>query len=131
MDHKELALQAREAQKASYSPYSKFRVGAALLTKDGEVVHGANIENASYGLTVCAERTALFNAVLAGKKGFEAIAVVGDMDDFCTPCGACRQVMAEFCGNDFEIVLINSKDEIKVFSLEELLPHSFGGEGLR
>jgi len=131
MDHKELALQAREAQKASYSPYSKFRVGAALLTKDGEVVHGANIENASYGLTVCAERTALFNAVLAGKKGFEAIAVVGDMDDFCTPCGACRQVMAEFCGNDFEIVLINSKDEIKVFSLDELLPHSFGGEGLR
>ncbi|GMU90747.1 MAG: cytidine deaminase [Chlorobiota bacterium] len=131
MDHKELALQAREAQKASYSPYSKFRVGAALLTRDGEVVHGANVENASYGLTVCAERTALFNAVLSGKKGFKAIAVVGDMDDFCTPCGACRQVMAEFCGNDFEIVLINSKDEIKVFSLDELLPHSFGGEGLR
>lgn len=131
MDHKELAFQAREAQKASYSPYSKFRVGAALLTKEGEMVHGANIENASYGLTVCAERTALFNAVLAGKKGFKAIAVVGDMDDFCTPCGACRQVMAEFCGNDFEIVLINSKDEIKVFSLNELLPHSFGGEGLR
>jgi len=131
MDHKELALQAREAQKGSYSPYSKFRVGAALLTKDGEVVHGANVENASYGLTICAERTAFFKAVTAGKKGFKAIAIVGDMDDFCTPCGACRQVMAEFCGNDFEIVLINSKDEIKVFSMDEILPHSFGGEQLR
>ncbi len=131
MNHKELAFQAREAQKGSYSPYSKFRVGAALLTKDGEVVHGANVENASYGLTICAERAAFFKAVTAGKKGFKAISIVGDMDDFCTPCGACRQVMAEFCGHDFEIVLINSKDEIKVFSIDELLPHSFGGEHLQ
>jgi cytidine deaminase (EC 3.5.4.5) len=80
-------------------------VGAALLTGDGEVVLGSNVENASYGLTICAERTAFVKAVSAGKKKFKAIAVVGDMDDFCTPCGACRQFMAEFCGNDFEIVL--------------------------
>ncbi|KAB2909345.1 MAG: cytidine deaminase [Ignavibacteriaceae bacterium] len=131
MNHNELAQKAREAQLGSYSPYSKFRVGAALLTGDGEVVLGSNVENASYGLTICAERTAFVKAVSAGKKKFKAIAVVGDMDDFCTPCGACRQFMAEFCGNDFEIVLINSKNEIKVFSMDELLPHSFGGEQLR
>lgn len=130
MNHKELALKAREAQNGSYSPYSKFRVGAALLTKEGEVVLGANVENASYGLSICAERTAIVKAITEGKKDFKAIAVVGDMDDFCTPCGACRQFLAEFCPKDFEIVLINSKDEIKILSMDEILPYSFGGEHL-
>lgn len=131
MNHKELALKAREAQSGSYSPYSKFRVGAALLTSDGEVVLGANVENASYGLSICAERTAIVKAITGGKRDFKAIAVVGDMDDFCTPCGACRQFLAEFCRKDFEIVLINSKDEIKILSMDEILPHSFGGEHLK
>jgi cytidine deaminase len=130
MNNKQLALKAREAQNGSYSPYSKFRVGAALLTQDGEVVLGANIENASYGLTICAERTAFVKAVSEGKKKFKAIAVVGDMDDFCTPCGACRQFMDEFCDKDFEIVLINAKDEIKVLKMSEILPYSFNGEHL-
>ncbi|GAB1350030.1 cytidine deaminase [Ignavibacteriales bacterium] len=130
MNHKELALKAREAQNGSYSPYSKFRVGAALLTKSGEVVLGANVENASYGLSICAERTAFVKAISEGKKEFSAIAVVGDMDEFCTPCGACRQFMDEFCGKEFEIVLINSKDELKILKMNEILPFSFNGEHL-
>ncbi|MBK7865701.1 MAG: cytidine deaminase [Ignavibacteriales bacterium] len=125
-----LPKKAREAQNGSYSPYSKFRVGAALLTEEGEVILGANVENASYGLTCCAERNAFFKAVNEGKRKFKAIAVVGDMDGFCTPCGACRQVMDEFCGKDCEIVLINSKDELKILKMNDLLPFSFNGEHL-
>ncbi len=130
MNYNELAKKAREAQNGSYSPYSKFRVGAALLTEDGEVVLGANVENASYGLTSCAERNAITRAVNDGKRKFKAIAVVGDMDEFCTPCGACRQVMDEFCGKEFEIVLINSKDELKILKMNDILPFSFNGEHL-
>lgn len=130
MTYTELAQKAREAQNGSYSPYSKFRVGAALLTEDGEVILAANVENASYGLTSCAERNAFFKAVNEGKRKFKAIAVVGDMDGFCTPCGACRQVMDEFCGKEFEIVLINSKDELKILKMNDILPFSFNGEHL-
>ena len=113
----------------SYAPYSNFHVGAALLTSEGEIYTGCNIENAAYGPSNCAERTAIFKAVSEGKKEFEAIAVVGGkngkIENFCPPCGVCRQVLAEFCKKDFEIVLAKSTNEYKIMTLEQLLPESF------
>lgn len=117
----------------SYSPYSHFTVGAALLSKSGEIFGGSNIENATYGATNCAERTAVFKAVSEGCRDFQAIAIVGghekNVTDFCSPCGICRQVLAEFCGKDFKIILAKSKnpcdDDVKVFTLGELLPEAF------
>ena len=107
----------------SYVPYSHFHVGAALLTKSGKIYTGCNIENAAYGPSNCAERTAIFKAVSEGEKEFEAIAVVGGsegkIEDFCPPCGVCRQVMAEFCDKDFKIILSNGKKEVKTFTLPE------------
>jgi len=123
-----LIEKAMTAMKNSYSPYSGFCVGAAVLTENGNIYTGCNIENASYSETVCAERTAFLSAVKDGEKLFEAIAIVGgkngSVESFCTPCGACRQVMAEFCGKDFEIYLYNGT-EIKTYTLGELLPESF------
>lgn len=113
----------------SYVPYSHFHVGAALLTKSGKIYTGCNIENVAYGPSNCAERTAIFKAVSEGEKEFEAIAVVGGsegkIEDFCPPCGVCRQVMAEFCDKDFKIILSNGKKEVKTFTLSDLLPESF------
>jgi cytidine deaminase len=128
---KTLLAKAKEMMGFSYSPYSHFRVGAALLGKSGTIYGGCNIENASYTPTVCAERTAFFKAVTSGEKAFEAIAIVGGPDgeirDFCPPCGVCRQVMAEFCQPDgFRILLENAAGEIKEFTLAELLPLGFG-----
>lgn len=112
----------------SYSPYSNFKVGAALLTKDGKIYTGANIESASYTPTICAERVAFFTAVHSGEKEFSAIAVVGGKEGvinaFCPPCGVCRQVMTEFCDPDFEVVLFDGDNE-KIMTLGELLPESF------
>ena len=129
MDEKRLITLAQEAAKNAYAPYSGFAVGAALLSSDGEVFTGCNIENSSFGATCCAERTAFFKAVSEGVYDFDAIAVVGGKDgDFskpCPPCGICRQVMAEFCGPDFKIILANGSDEAKVFALSKLLPESF------
>lgn len=133
IDNKDLILKAIEVAKNSYSPYSKFKVGVALLTKDDEIYLGCNIENSSYSLTNCAERTAIFKAISEGKRIFKAIAIVGSatekFDEYCTPCGACRQVLAEFCNPDFKIILgrVNeeNKTEIKEYTLEELLPESF------
>ena len=124
----EAAVKMRER---SYAPYSRFRVGAALLAKDGTVWTGCNIENASYGACNCAERTAFFKAVSEGEKHFSAIAIAGGPEgaetlDFCPPCGICRQVMEEFCGQDFRIILGNSAGELKVHTLAELLPYGFG-----
>ena len=130
MNNKELSSLAKEAKKMSYSPYSKFRVGAALLTKNGVVYHGANIENASYGLTICAERTAAFAAKLAGEKEFSAIAITSDSNDFIPPCGACRQVLLELCGKELDVIITNGNDEQKVFKIKELIPFSFGDEQL-
>lgn len=125
----DLIKKASSMLEFSYAPYSNFHVGAALLTKNGKIFTGCNIENATYGATNCAERTAFFKAISEGEKEFCAIAIVGGkngkIDDFCSPCGICRQVMAEFCSKDFKIILANSKNEIKIFSLEELLPESF------
>ena len=122
--------------KNAYAPYSNYHVGAAVLTDDGKVFLGANIENASYGAANCAERTAFFKAVNEGARGFEAIAIAGGPEDkdaleFCPPCGICRQVMREFCVPEhFRIILGNAKGEIKSRTLAELLPDSFGPEDL-
>lgn len=129
----ELVGLALEAMKNSYSPYSDFKVGAALLCRDGTVFTGCNIENAAFSSTVCAERTAFFKAVSDGQREFSAIAVVGgkngEIDEFFPPCGVCRQVMNEFCDEDFKIILFNGKD-IKGFTIGELLPESFGAKKL-
>lgn len=130
---KELVKKALEAQNFSYSPYSNFRVGAALLTKSGKIYTGCNIENVAFSPTNCAERTAFFKAVSEGEKEFKAIAIVGSLKDskedereYCAPCGVCRQVMLEFCNiKDFKIILGRSEDDYKEYTLEELLPLAF------
>lgn len=116
--------EAFEAQENAYVPYSNFKVGAALLCEDGRVYKGCNIENSSYPVTICAERVAVGNAISDGNKEFKAIVITGG-DDFCYPCGMCRQTLAEFADGDFKIVLAKSENEIKVYKLSELLPESF------
>ena len=134
--YENLVEMALEARKIAYAPYSKFKVGAALLGTNGIVYMGCNVENASYSATNCAERTAIFSAVAEGQREFEAIAIVGGNEDaseleFCAPCGVCRQVLREFCNPErFEVILARSADDYKVFTLEELLPMSFGPENL-
>ncbi len=128
MDKRELIKKALEAQKKAYVPYSNFHVGAALITEDGEIFTGCNIEIASYSPTLCAERTAIFKAISEGHKKIRAIAVVGDAD-FTYPCGVCRQVIREF-GKDAIIIIANSEDEYREYKLNDLLPHSFGPEDL-
>jgi len=130
----ELIEKAKGARAYSYTPYSDFKVGAALLLSTGEIVTGCNIENAAYGPTNCAERTAFFKAVSEGHRDFCAIAIVGGKkdvpDSYAYPCGVCRQVMKEFCKDDFAIIVAKSKDEYKVYTLAELLPEGFGGGSL-
>lgn len=135
MDKATLVKMALKAREYSYSPYSNFRVGAALLTKSGKVYSGCNIENAAHTPSNCAERTAFFKAVSEGETEFEAIAIVGGPSagivDFCAPCGVCRQVMMEFCDYEsFEIILGKSEAEYKSFQLKELLPLGFGPNNL-
>ncbi len=130
MDNKALVKEALAAREMAYTPYSNFAVGAALLTKDGKIYRGCNIENASYTPTNCAERTAIFKAVSEGERDFAAIAVVGGPAgnppvDFCYPCGVCRQVMAEFCDDDFIVLIGKSEDEIREHTLVDILPHTF------
>ena len=131
MRKEQLASMAKEAMQYAYSPYSGYKVGAALLCKDGSVYTGCNIENAGYSSTNCAERTAFFKAVSEGKKEFEAIAICGGKDgiieDLFPPCGVCRQVMREFCGDDF-LIYLATKDGIETYTLKELLPVSFRPE---
>ncbi|MBE7100720.1 MAG: cytidine deaminase [Clostridiales bacterium] len=133
MTDRALMERAIEARKMSYSPYSGFKVGAALLGKSGKVYTGCNVENAAYTPTNCAERTAFFKAVSEGEREFVSIAIVGgryeSIADFCAPCGICRQVMAEFCDKNFRIIMGNL-DNIQVSTLEELLPLSFGKNDL-
>lgn len=119
----------------SYTPYSGFKVGAALLTKEGKIYKGCNIENAAYTPTNCAERTAFFKAVSEGERAFQAICVVGGKDgiltEYAAPCGVCRQVMMEFCDPDtFQIIMATSKDQYEIFTLKELLPLGFGPNNL-
>lgn len=125
---------AEMARVKAYAPYSGFYVGAALLTASGKVYTGCNIENAAFSPTNCAERTAFFKAVSDGERSFAVIAVVGGQKDtlaeICTPCGVCRQVMAEFCDKDFEIVLGNS-EKFEIYHFSELLPHSFSKKDIQ
>lgn len=123
MKEKELIDLAKEVSQKAYAPYSHFKVGAALLTKSGKVFTGCNVENASYGLTICAERNAVFKAISEGEKEFEKIVIYNDSDRLFSPCGACRQVLAEFSPN-LEII-INSNNKIIRSNIEELLPLSF------
>ena len=125
MNERELIGRAMEMANAAYAPYSRFRVGAAVLAESGKVYGGANVENASYGATMCAERCAIFAAVNAGERRITAIAVTA------TPCGMCRQVMREFCDpKAFKVIVAKSADDYRTFTLEELLPESFGPEHL-
>lgn len=131
MEKSKLVEKAIEAKLRAYAPYSKFPVGAALLTEDDKLYMGANVENASYGLTICAERNAVTKAVFEGEIKFKAIAIAGNTEDFLPPCGACRQVLLELCGKNLDVHLVNSKNEIKTFKLDELIPFSFGDKYLK
>lgn len=135
MTELELIALAKEARTHAYVPYSHFAVGAALLTKDGKVYQGCNIENAAFGPTNCAERTAFFTAVYQGERHFDAIAVVGsaegeEISGYAAPCGVCRQVMREFCADDFKVIMGGPGNEYKVMSLAEILPQSFSPANL-
>ncbi|WP_232695359.1 cytidine deaminase [Brevibacillus daliensis] len=130
MNHNELIEKAKEARERAYVPYSKFPVGAALLTEEGSVVLGCNIENAAYPLCNCAERTALFKAYSDGKTKYKAIAVVADTPKAVPPCGACRQVLAEMCPSDMEVILSNLCGDVTVTTVGDLLPGAFTKEDL-
>lgn len=127
---------ALDARKNAYVPYSHYQVGAALLTAEGEIYTGCNIENASYGATNCAERTAVFKAVSEGRRKFSAIVIAGGMEnrdpvDYAYPCGICRQVLREFGGEDFRVIVAKSPEDYREFRLDELLPRGFGGDSIR
>jgi cytidine deaminase len=129
MNEKELLKQAETAMANAYVPYSKFRVGAALVTGDDQIVTGCNIENASFGGTNCAERTALFKAISEGHKNFKKIAIISDSSNFTYPCGICRQVLSEF-GTDIDVIVANNKGEYKIHKLKELLPYAFTNDDM-
>ncbi len=136
MENKKLIIEALKARLNSYSPYSGFMVGAALLTKDGDIYTGCNIENAAYSPTNCAERTAFFKAVSEGVRDFDSIAVVGyhkdsEEPDFAYPCGVCRQVMMEFCDpKEFKVIVAKNETDYTVNTLENLLQFGFGPNNL-
>ncbi|KUP29890.1 cytidine deaminase [Bacillus halotolerans] len=130
MNRQKLITEALKARDMAYAPYSKFKVGAALLTKDGKVYRGCNIENAAYSMCNCAERTALFKAVSEGDTVFQMLAVAADTPGPVSPCGACRQVISELCTKDVIIVLTNLQGQIQEMTAEELLPGAFSSEDL-
>ena len=135
MTDKELLLTAIKAMEKSYSPYSSCKVGAALLCKNGKVFTGANIENAAFSPTICAERVAIFKAVNEGERDFLKIAVAGGkngiINGIFAPCGVCRQVMREFCDDDFQIIMGENEEEYRVVTLKDLLPFSFSPDNVR
>ncbi|MCG3084911.1 cytidine deaminase [Anoxybacillus sp. LAT_35] len=131
MNKQQLIEAAKQARERAYVPYSKFKVGAALLTKDGKVYGGCNIENASYGLCNCAERTALFKAYSEGDHEYAMLAVVADTERPVPPCGACRQVIVELCDPNMPVVLANMKGDMQETTVKELLPGAFSKEDLR
>ena len=130
MNYKSLAKKAVEAKSKALATYSNFHVGAALLTEDDKIYTGCNIESSSYSLTICAERTAIFKAISEGERKFKAIAIAGDTEGFISPCGACRQVISDLCG-DIDVALVNSKNETKVMKTSELLPFAFSDKDLK
>ena len=129
VDYEKLAQMAIDAKQMSYSPYSQFSVGAALLAKGGKIYTGCNVESAAFSPTNCAERTAIFKAVSEGDREFVAIAVAGSLKDtepdYCYPCGVCRQVLNEFCTDDFTVIAVKTATDYQIHKLGELLPHSF------
>ena len=129
MKYTKLIEAANRAKRNSYSPYSKFRVGAALLSKTGKIFTGCNIENSSYSLTICAERTAIFKAISEGNRKFKAIAITSDMKDIVPPCGACRQVLSDLAGN-IDVILVGTKNKIEITKLNSLLPMPFNSSML-
>lgn len=131
MEEKELINEAVKARDFAYVPYSKFKVGAALVSKDGQIFHGCNIENASYGMTNCAERTALFKAYSDGVTEFQTLVVVADTEGPVSPCGACRQVISELCEPDMEVVLTNLKGDTQKVKVRDLLPGAFSFKDLK
>lgn len=128
-NYNKLITEAEKARKRAYAPYSKFKVGAAVLSADGKIFTGCNIENASIGLALCAERVAIFKAISEGSTKFKAIAIIGDTDKPCSPCGACRQVISEF-GEDIPLIMANLKGDVKIKKIKELLPEAFGKNDL-
>ncbi|MEJ2196063.1 MAG: cytidine deaminase [Ignavibacteriaceae bacterium] len=130
MDYKQLVEKAIEAKSNALPKYSNFFVGAALLTEDDNIYTGCNVESSSYSLTICAERNAIFKAISEGERKFKAIAVAHDHDDFISPCGACRQVISDLCG-DIDVILLKANGETKVIKTSELLPFAFGDKYLQ
>jgi cytidine deaminase len=128
--YQQLVRAARRAQKRSHSPYSNFRVGAALLATSGKVYSGCNIESSSFGLTICAERTAIFKAISEGERQFKAIVIVSDAEDFISPCGACRQVLMDFA-KDIDVVICDGADNTRVVKISTLLPLPFNDSVIR
>lgn len=124
MREKDLVDLAKQALEHAYAPYSNFKVGVALVTKDGKTFTGCNVESASYGLSVCAERVAVIKAISSGSKDFEQIAIVVAASDVCSPCGSCRQLLYEF-NPDIEVIMANTSGKIEKIILRELLPHAF------
>ncbi|MDD1367873.1 cytidine deaminase [Bacillus sp. MHSD_36] len=131
MDKKKYIEEANKMLAKAYIPYSKFPVGAALVTKEGKIYTGCNIENASYGLCNCAERTAIFKAVSEGERDFSYLVITGETDGPISPCGACRQVIAEFCEPKMPVLLTNVKGDEKEVTVEQLLPGAFSVEDLK
>lgn len=131
MSMQTMIKEAKIAREKAYTPYSKFKVGAALRTTSGEIYHGCNIENAAYSVCNCAERTALFSAYAAGARSFDLLVVVADTDRPVSPCGACRQVIAELCQQDMPVVLTNLKDDLEETTVEALLPGAFLADDLK
>jgi cytidine deaminase len=130
MEENQLIKEALDAREMAYAPYSSFKVGAALLAKDGTVYKGCNIENAGYSMTNCAERTAFFKAISEGEKDFVKLAIVADTEGPVSPCGACRQVITEFCDPEMEVILTNLKGDIQVTTVSDLLPGAFSPKDL-
>ena len=130
MDKEKLIIESKTAREKAYVPYSKFPVGAALLGENGIVYHGCNIENSAFSMTNCAERTAFFKAISEGIHSFKALAVTGDTDGPISPCGACRQVIAEFCDGEMPVYLTNLKGDVMETTVAELLPGAFSKEDL-
>ena len=130
MNYDLLAKKAVEAKKNALPAYSNFHVGSALITEDGKIFSGCNIESSSYSLTMCAERIAIFKAISEGERKFKAIALAGDTDDYISPCGACRQVISDLCG-DIDVIMVNGKGDYKVNKTSELLPFAFSDDDLK
>ena len=126
MNYEELMQKAKDVSGKSYCPYSKFAVGACVMCEDGSVYTGCNFENSSFGMTICAERNAIGSAVADGKRKIKAVAIYSPNQDNCVPCGACRQVMHEFCDNDNEVdIILENGNDLKIYTLAQLLPESF------